>query len=170
MSLEELKELNNTTGRNPFVSQVNFFKDITMKAMDRKKRGSQSLRKSGQFLRANKQTSNNTNRETSSQSLRKSGQFLLKNYLQPFCNNLRKSRNPFVSQVNFFGKVLMPLAGKPVLWSQSLRKSGQFLLRRRPYRRRSIWIKCRNPFVSQVNFFPKFKAPDKNCPTVAIPS
>ena len=64
----------------------------------------------------------------------------------------RMGRNPFVSQVNFFLRRAPRSISPDFVLSQSLRKSGQFL-------RFIIEINvnqgsmCRNPFVSQVNFF-----------------
>ena len=91
-------------GRNPFVSQVNFFIYRGCSPCHCRCYSSQSLRKSGQFLQ---------------------------NWLDCQRRITMLRRNPFVSQVNFFNEFYKDKRHDSGLWSQSLRKSGQFL-RRRP--------------------------------------
>ena len=105
--------------RNPFVSQVNSFSKIC--GLDiRLTCTSQSLRKSGQFLR---QGDGGYGWILRSQSLRKSGQFLR---AARRGRGSRCRRNPFVSQVNSFN-MYPDWFRCPECGSQSLRKSGQFL-------------------------------------------
>ena len=110
-------------GRNPFVSQVNFFIFLNVNIFRLLFLLSQSLRKSGQFLQLEPRIIKTI--VTTSQSLRKSGQFLLTDINYGIGTTLN-GRNPFVSQVNFFNAFVLGAAIFGLL-SQSLRKSGQFL-------------------------------------------
>ena len=86
---------------------------------------SQSLRKSGQFLPISRFEYDDL---LESQSLRKSGQFLPTPKIHR-STRLCMGRNPFVSQVNFFFRNnVFQYERKNHEKSQSLRKSGQFLL------------------------------------------
>ncbi len=108
--------------------------------------GSQSLRKSGQFLYDAHRGGIEDCRM--SQSLRKSGQFLL-SITSSAMAGLRLCRNPFVNQVSFFVSGLY----KP-LWSPS-RNPFVNQVSFFPYMPEFYWLPSsgRNPFVNQVSFF-----------------
>ena len=135
--------------RNPFVSQVNFFRYWRNAYWPRKQRRNPFVSQVNFFAAFMPSITPWTRL---SQSLRKSGQFLL--VQNQLIARLRRGRNPFVSQVNFFALI------------RDSGSTSRFNMRRNPFVSqvnffmsgtqdclKSESVLGRNPFVSQVNFF-----------------